>query len=211
MMYNYNEAIKNDIRFYLDHDFDWTAARENEINADELKEQLGDELWINDSVTGNASGSYTFNSYKAMEYVLDNMELVNDMVHEFGIGAETVAEKFLNEDWEYFDVSIRCYLLNQCIDDVVGEYAGKIDALQREEAYTVELCRWEDGAGMIYSQCIDEINEPLTAAEYVRACDDNMDCTPWHDVGGPIDYRVSINDQCSELSIAWVKETECIK
>lgn len=129
MMYNYSEAIKDDIRNYLDNDFDWDTVRENETDADELKEQLNDDLWINDSVTGNASGSYTFNRYKAGEYVLDNMDLVNDMVQEFGVDNETVAEKFLDEDWEYFDVSIRCYLLNQCIDEVVDEYADRIEEL----------------------------------------------------------------------------------
>jgi len=129
MMYNYSEAIKDDIRNYLDNDFDWDTVRENEMDADELKEQLNDDLWINDSVTGNASGSYTFNSYKAGEYVLDNMDLVNDMVQEFGVDNETVAEKFLEKDWEYFDVSIRCYLLNQCIDEVVDEYADRIEEL----------------------------------------------------------------------------------
>lgn len=129
MMYNYNEAIKDDIRNYLDNDFDWDTVRENEMDADELKEQLNDDLWIDDSVTGNASGSYTFNSYKAGEYVKENIDLCREMVNEFCIDADTVAEKFLNEDWEYFDVSIRCYLLNQCIDEVVDEYAEKIEEL----------------------------------------------------------------------------------
>lgn len=129
MMYNYNEAIKDDIRNYLDNDFDWDTVRENEMDADELKEQLNDDLWINDSVTGNASGSYTFNSYKAGEYVKENIDLCREMVNEFCIDADTVAEKFLDEDWEYFDVSIRCYLLNQCIDEVVDEYADRIEEL----------------------------------------------------------------------------------
>lgn len=129
MMYNYSEAIKDDIRNYLDNDFDWDTVRENEMDADELKEQLNDDLWINDSVTGNASGSYTFNSYKAGEYVKENIDLCREMVNEFCIDADTVAEKFLDEDWEYFDVSIRCYLLNQCIDEVVDEYADKIEEL----------------------------------------------------------------------------------
>lgn len=129
MMYNYSEAIKDDIRNYLDNDFDWDTVRENEMDADELKEQLNDDLWINDSVTGNASGSYTFNSYKAGEYVKENIDLCREMVNEFCIDADTVAEKFLDEAWEYFDVSIRCYLLNQCIDEVVDEYADKIEEL----------------------------------------------------------------------------------
>lgn len=129
MMYNYNEAIKDDIRNYLDNDFDWDTVRENEMDVDELKEQLNDDLWINDSVTGNASGSYTFNSYKAGEYVKENIDLCREMINEFCIDADTVAEKFLDEDWEYFDVSIRCYLLNQCIDEVVDEYADRIEEL----------------------------------------------------------------------------------
>lgn len=129
MMYNYSEAIKDDIRNYLDNDFDWDTVRENEMDADELKEQLNDDLWINDSVTGNASGSYTFNSYKAGEYVKENIDLCREMINEFCIDADTVAEKFLDEDWEYFDVSIRCYLLNQCIDEVVDEYADRIEEL----------------------------------------------------------------------------------
>lgn len=129
MMYNYSEAIKDDIRNYLDNDFDWDTVRENEMDVDELKEQLNDDLWINDSVTGNASGSYTFNSYKAGEYVKENIDLCREMVNEFCIDADTVAEKFLDEDWEYFDVSIRCYLLSQCIDEVVDEYADRIEEL----------------------------------------------------------------------------------
>lgn len=129
MMYNYSEAIKDDIREYLDNDFDWNTVKENEMDADELKEQLNDDLWINDSVTGNASGSYTFNSYKAKEYVSDNMDVCREMINEFCIDAETVAEHFINEDWEYFDVSIRCYLLYSCIDEVVDEYTDKIETL----------------------------------------------------------------------------------
>ena len=129
MMYNYNEAIKDDIRNYLDNDFDWDTVRENEIDADELKEQLNDDLWINDSVTGNASGCYTFNSYTAKEYVLDNEEVLGEMIIDYGLTAEDVGYHFINGDWEYFDVSIRCYLLNQCIDEVVDEYAEKIEEL----------------------------------------------------------------------------------
>ena len=72
-------------------------------------------------MTGNASGSYTFNSFKAKEYVTDNMDLVLDMTSEFGIEAETIAEHFLNEDWEWFDVSIRCYLLGECISEALEE------------------------------------------------------------------------------------------
>ena len=118
---NYMDQMKEDILEYIKEE-GITVTSEN---REEVEEKLNDDLWNNDSVTGNASGSYTFNSYKAMEYVVDNMELVQEMVSEFCIDAATVAEKFLNEEWEYFDVSIRCYLLGSAIsetlDDIIEE------------------------------------------------------------------------------------------
>lgn len=58
--YDYLEAVKDDVREYIkDHDLleeGWQDSR------DELEEKLNDDLWAEDSVTGNASGSYTFNS-----------------------------------------------------------------------------------------------------------------------------------------------------
>lgn len=118
MSYDYREAMQDDIREYINNEIDIT---EYMGNRDELEEKLNDDLWTNDSVTGNGSGSYTFNSYKAGEYVKDNIDLCREMIQEFCIDSETVADKFLNEEWEYFDVSIRCYLLGECISAVLDE------------------------------------------------------------------------------------------
>ena len=41
------------------------------------------------------------------------------MVSEFGIDAATVGEKFINGEYEWFDVSIRCYLLGQAISETL--------------------------------------------------------------------------------------------
>ena len=121
---NYLEQMKEDIRNYIDEN----GIIINSENREEVEEKLNDYLWIDDSVTGNASGSYTFDSYKAKEYVVDNMELVQEMVSEFCIDSKTVAEKFINEDWEYFDVSIRCYLLGQAISETLNEIIEEIEA-----------------------------------------------------------------------------------
>lgn len=129
MMYNYSEAIKDDIRTYLDNDFDWSRVTEDELDADDLKELLDEELWTEDSITGNGSGSYTFNRYTAKEYVMDNEEVLGEMICDFGITTEDVGYHFINNDWEWFDVSIRCYLLRGCIDEVVDEYTDKIEEL----------------------------------------------------------------------------------
>ena len=129
MMYNYSEAIKDDIRTYLDNDFDWSRITEDELDTDDLKELLNEELWTEDSITGNGSGSYTFNRYTAKEYVMDNEEVLGEMIIDYGLTAEDVGYHFINSDWEYFDVAIRCYLLGSCIDEVVDEYTDKIEEL----------------------------------------------------------------------------------
>ena len=116
--YNYMEAMKQDIKAYLEDEFEY---RYSEMDHDELEQELYDDLWINDSVTGNASGSYTFCRATAKEYVIDNMEICKEAIYEFCVDANTVADKFLSEDWEYFDVTIRCYLLGSAIAEVLDE------------------------------------------------------------------------------------------
>lgn len=118
MAYNYKEAVKTDIENYLeDHNFiDYGS------NFDDVLSALEDELFIEDSVTGNGSGSYTFCTDEAGDYVKDDgLEYIQDMVKEGWINADTVTEKFVNGDWEYFDVCIRCYLLNECLYDVLKD------------------------------------------------------------------------------------------
>ena len=121
-MYNYLEAMKQDIMDYI----------RNEVNTneyadrDELDAFLNDELWTVDSVTGNASGSYTFNRAEAEEYVNDNSDLLREAINEFCVDSETVAEKFLNADYEYFDVIIRCYLLGQAISEALDEIKKEV-------------------------------------------------------------------------------------
>lgn len=90
--YNYNEAVKNDVLDYIRNEVNFSEFEDLE----ELEQSLNDDLWTVDSVTGNASGSYTFNRYQAQEYVMDNIELLNEACEEFGTNTETVGEKFLN-------------------------------------------------------------------------------------------------------------------
>ena len=117
MAYNYIEAMKEDIRNYINDNIDLSDFQDR----DDLSENLNDDLWIDDSVTGNASGSYTFNSYRAKEYVMDGMDELLNAINDFCIDAKEVGEKFLNEEWEYFDVTIRCYLLGQAIEEVLDD------------------------------------------------------------------------------------------
>lgn len=121
--YNYLEAMVEDILDYIRNEVELSDFSDR----DELEEKLNDDLWVEDSVTGNASGSYTFNAWKAKEYVTGNMGLVTEMCTEFGLDSASVAEHFLEEDWEYFDVSIRCYLLGQAIAEALDEMEMQLD------------------------------------------------------------------------------------
>lgn len=126
MNYNYLESMKEDVKEYITNNAELDMD-DLIYNRSELEEKLNNDLWINDSVTGNASGSYTFNSYKAKEYVLDNMDLLETMCNEFGINAETIGKKFLECAWEWMDVSIRCYLLNQAISETLDDIEEEIE------------------------------------------------------------------------------------
>lgn len=116
-MYNYLEAMKSDIKDYIKNEVNTS----NYSDREELENDLNDILWNEDSVTGNASGSYTFNRADAKEYADNNMDLLVEACKEFGVDNETVCKKFFTEDWEYFDVTIRCYLLNQAISEALDE------------------------------------------------------------------------------------------
>lgn len=107
--YNYYEVMKENIREVLESEYDIDTMRYS-------KDSIYDDLFVNDSVTGNGSGSYTFNTEKAKEYVLDNLDLLDKAITEFSID--------MNEhysDWEYLDVSIRCYLLGEVFYEVLEE------------------------------------------------------------------------------------------
>lgn len=127
-MYNYIDAMKNDIEDYIKNEIN-TA---NYSDRDELESDLNDILWTEDSITGNASGSYTFNRAEAAEYVNDNIDLLSEACAEFGIDSATVGEKFLDEDWEYFDVTIRCYLLSHAISEALDEIEDNLEFAEEE-------------------------------------------------------------------------------
>ena len=100
-------------------------------NREELEEIANDELWVDDSVTGNGSGSYTFSTWQAEENLCHNMDELEDACDEFG---QDIGEA-VKQGAEYCDVTIRCYLLGQAISAALDELEeeGKIQYQQEEE------------------------------------------------------------------------------
>ena len=111
--YNYLEAVTEDVREYIRHEIDLSEWKGN---RDGLEEHLNDVLWTEDSVTGNASGSYTFNTYAAEENLAHNWDVLAEALAEF-----VCDENPINKGAEWCDVIIRCYLLNQAIAEALDE------------------------------------------------------------------------------------------
>lgn len=110
--YDYYENVLADVKAAM-KDYPREA---DETNSD-YRDRLCDSLWIDDSVTGNGSGSYTFSSYKASENLVGNFDLASEAIEEFGIPEDP--EKLL--DPEFLDVSIRCYLLSGAIETALED------------------------------------------------------------------------------------------
>ena len=110
--YDYQQAVKDDIKQYIeDHDVKVTTS-----NREELESSLYDEMFISDSVTGNASGSYTFNTWQAEENLCHNLDLLKEACDAFGDEGTNILESA-----ESCDVTIRCYLLGQVLGEVLDE------------------------------------------------------------------------------------------
>ena len=113
--YDYRQAVRDDILDYIkEHDIQVTDK-----NREEVQGFLYDTLFVEDSVTGNASGSYTFNTWKAEEYLCHNLDLLAEAIDEFGADAGTYKDCI--DSAETADVTIRCYLLTECLSSVLDE------------------------------------------------------------------------------------------
>lgn len=110
--YNYFESMLEDVKEYVNENE--LIPFEDEPRED-YAERLHDTLWLEDSVTGNASGSYYCNAWRAENAICHNMDLLHDAFDEFGM------DKTYLWSAEYCDVIIRCYLLSQVIDTFINE------------------------------------------------------------------------------------------
>lgn len=113
MAYDYREAVKDDVLEYIDNEINF----EDFDTLEKLEEHLNEVLFTEDSVTGNASGSYTFNTYEAEENICHNLDLLEEALEEFGSGADYL----ITHGAEAADVTIRCYLLGECIAAALEE------------------------------------------------------------------------------------------
>ena len=122
--YDYLETVTNDVRDYISNEIDFKDFD----SLDDLREHLNDELWANDSVTGNGSGSYTFSAYEAEENLCHNWDLLEEACNEFGC-----LEEAISQGPEASDVTIRRYLLGQAIEAALQEIEDDFNGAHENE------------------------------------------------------------------------------
>lgn len=128
--YDYLSAVESDVREYIENNVDF----HDYSDLDEMKEDLNEKLFVEDSVTGNASGSYTFNTWQAEEYLCHNLDLLAEANEEFGGSSD-----ILSYGAEMCDVTIRCYLLCQAIENVApGMWQDWEDSQEDSEEEEIE-------------------------------------------------------------------------
>lgn len=125
-MYDYYEEVKqaiedviNDEAYYLNIE----AVHPNDLK--EYEKVLNEELWNEDAVTGNTSGSYYCNSYKAEEALAHNLGLAAEALEGFGYNNLDIDA--LN-DAEWLDVLIRCHILQSCIREYIEDNYFELEA-----------------------------------------------------------------------------------
>ena len=116
--HDYHEEMKADIIEYLKEEYTAEEIKRRLEDKDEFYEELYDALWVTDSVTGNASGSYTFNTWQAEENLCHNLGLLRDALAEF---CAPTMEEAIDRGAEFCDVTIRCYMLGSVLYQVLNE------------------------------------------------------------------------------------------
>ena len=117
---DYKNEIQQDVLQY---------AEESKDYFDSL-ESFRDSCFLADSITGNGSGSYTFNAEQAKENIEDLLfsDELESMFSEFGYDSIPYSK-----GPEFIDVSIRCFLLDEVINKNEEEIKELLGLNEEEE------------------------------------------------------------------------------
>lgn len=114
--YDYYKNVREDVKQRLNEWLDFNRINDYS-DIDEVISAVYDDFFNSDSITGNGSGSYTFNSWAAEENLCHNMDLLKEALNEFGGELNDYIDSA-----EACDVTIRCYVLGQLVGEVVKEF-----------------------------------------------------------------------------------------
>lgn len=124
MNYNdYYQQVKNDAIAAIDEQFDcgyWDGDTQWDV--------VYDNLFIDDAVTGNGSGSYFFNAAEARKAVADAIwdDKILDALSEIGVDGDRIAQYLRDNDAESLDVCIRCAMLNEVYGEIEEHFSDRV-------------------------------------------------------------------------------------
>lgn len=119
----YIEETKENAKEYIKENWEYLK--------DKTREEVEDNLFIADAVTGNGSGSFTFNAYEAQQNVAEiifDEYFINALKFDFGQDLGDLIQKGA----EVVDVTARCLALYEFdLDEIMEEV--KEEQEQEEE------------------------------------------------------------------------------
>lgn len=98
--YDYLSSMTEDIVNYI---------KDNNIENPNWDE-LYDELWCEDCITGNG-GLYYATEFECEEFLCHNWPILAEALREFGL-----PEHPEDKDARWYDCTVRCFLLGQALD-----------------------------------------------------------------------------------------------
>lgn len=121
--YNYKKAIIDDLKDWITNEA--VISELKDLNDEELFESIYDETFGIDSITGNGSDYYDTED-NCSKYLAGNIDLLYLAAQNYCIDDDILVLIKHYEDKSlarYFDSIIRCYLLGDCIDEVLKDIA----------------------------------------------------------------------------------------
>lgn len=121
--YDYRRAITDDIKDWIVNETDIIEEGIKEDRDDDLSNWIYEEVFDEDSVTGNGPYYYGTEDF-CSECLSGNFDILYKAAHEFAIDDEVniLIKHYEDKDLaRYFDCTIRCYLLMECVYAAVEE------------------------------------------------------------------------------------------
>lgn len=109
--YDYINTVINDIKYFVKENYSIFELEKNE----DIIETVYEEVLNDDSVTGNASGSYFCDTELAKEALNGNIDLVLEAIRYWG------NDMALFDSYEVIDVNIRIMLVEFYFEKAIAE------------------------------------------------------------------------------------------
>lgn len=127
-IYSYPLHEQQDIKEFIEKRFDSGTFGLLVQGDKDTIEDVKDLMFDQDDITGNASGSYTFNTFKAEQNLMGNWDLLKEAREELQPNVDLI-----DKGPEFCDVLIRCYLLDWCFNKALADIVKGKEEVQKGE------------------------------------------------------------------------------